>query len=160
MVARRLGVLARVRQRLEEGLAARRLEGRGRPLAALTFACGCVLVVAAEALRTELVPERGRYQYAALLEPLKRDLTALGVGAGDVLGYQDDFMHAPGGNQRYLHLTRLFLAPVRLALSSEPEWLLSVCVERPLSVERTEFELVKEHVGLQLYRRRRAGEER
>ena len=158
MVERRVGVLGRARALIASGLAVRFVPARWRPGGLLALAIGCAALAAAEAWRTELVPERGRYQFRDLLEPLKQDLPTLGIGAGEVLGYRDDFMHAPQGNLRYFHLTRLFLAPVLLELSPAREWQLVVRVEKPPpDFERADFEVVKRYTGMNLWRRREDG---
>jgi hypothetical protein len=118
----------------------------------LFLACCCTYLAAADARRATVGPVLDRSEH---LDPLKADLAELGIRADELLGYQDDFFRKPDGSLMYLHLARLFLAPLRLVWGDEHEWLLVVRVEGPVAdLDRSRFQKVKTYVGMSLWRRR------
>ena len=125
-----------------------------RRAAVLAFACCGTFIAASEAARTS-IDEDKTPEYLELVEPLKADLPGLGIEPDELIGYQDDYFRKPDGSGRYLYLTRLCLAPLRLDYSADHEWLLVVRVERPLTeLDKSSFEKVREYFGMTLFRRK------
>lgn len=147
-------VLAQDRNSLRGIRLPARLVRGWRHAAVLAFAGCCTYLAVADARGAVVKPDTTRRDFRALLEPLKNDLVELGLGPDQVLGYRDDDYR--GG--MFLHMTRLFLAPVRLESTDEHEWLLVVRVERPVTgLDRSEFQPVRSYPGLTLCRRRPRG---
>jgi hypothetical protein len=125
-----------------------------RHAAVLAFAICSAYVAFSEAVRSSVVEDKTP-DFLALVEPLKADLPALGIAPDELIGYQDDHSRKPDGSGRYLYLTRLCLAPLRLEFSTDHEWLLVVRIEGPLrDLDKSGLERVKEYFGMTLYRRR------
>ena len=123
----------------------------------VVFACYCTYDAVSEA-RATTVREDKASGYAEIVAPLKADLAELGIAPDALLGYQDAMLARPVGSDvysaLYLHLTRLFLAPLRLVHSTDPEWLLVVRLEGTVpDLDLSGFARVKRYRGMDLYRR-------
>jgi len=124
-----------------------------RHAAVLVFACCSAFVVVSEAARSSVVVDKTP-DFLALVEPLRADLRGLGIAPDELIGYEDDHHRKPDGSGRYLYLTRLALAPLRLEYGTDHDWVLVVRIERPLTeLDKTGLERVKEYFGMTLYRR-------
>jgi hypothetical protein len=123
----------------------------------VVFACYCTYDAVSEARATTVRNDRAS-EFSGLVAPLKSDLAELGIAPDALLGYQDALLARPVGTDVYsglfLHLTRLFLAPLRLVHSTEPEWLLVVRLEGAVpGLDLSGFRRVKRYQGMDLYRR-------
>jgi len=125
----------------------------GRRAAVLAFACCSTYIAASEAVRTSVVLDKTG-DFLELVEPLEADLPGLGIEPDELIGYQDDYFRKPDGSGRFLYLTRLCLAPLRLDYSADHEWLLVVRVEGPVTdLDKSSFQKVREYFGMTLFRR-------
>jgi hypothetical protein len=129
-----------------------------RHAAVLVFAGCSAFVAVSEAFRATVVRDKAP-DFLALVEPLKADLPALGIAPDALIGYQDDHYAKPDGSGRYLYLTRLGLAPLRLEYGAAHDWLLVVRIAGPLAdLDKSGLERVRKYFGMTLYRRRAAAE--
>ena len=129
---------------------------RVRRAALVAFACYCTYNAVSEARATSVRKDTAS-DYSRIVAPLKADLSELGIAPDALLGYQDALLGRPVGTDvysgLYLHLTRLFLAPLRLVHSLDHDWVLVMRLEGAPDVDLTGFSRVKHYRGLDLHRR-------